>query len=218
MNEINSFTFYRDYYFLIDTMPIEDKRDLAVAILDYIFKDINPNFEGHKKAVFNTLSHQLDVSKSNSKRRVKKEPEENRKKTGAKPEKNKTSISNFKFYISNLEFIKDIINYLNNKTNSNFKYTTKTTQQKINARLNEGYKLDDFIAVIDKKYNEWVGTEFERYLCPETLFGTKFEKYLNQKETKKVEKLQSWFNENEKSAKATEEEKQEIEELLKEFK
>ena len=66
MNEINSFTFYRDYYFLIDTMPIEDKRDLAVAILDYIFKDKIPEFDGHKKAIFNTLSHQLDLSKSNS--------------------------------------------------------------------------------------------------------------------------------------------------------
>ncbi|MCI9434737.1 MAG: hypothetical protein HFI86_05665 [Bacilli bacterium] len=80
-----------------------------------------------------------------------------------------------------LDIIEKIISYLNEKTNSKFKYTTKVTQQKINARLNEGYNLDDFIAVIDKKYDEWLGTEFEKYLCPETLFGTKFEKYLNQK-------------------------------------
>ena len=37
MNDINSFTFYKDYYYLIDTMPIEDKKELAVAILDYVF-------------------------------------------------------------------------------------------------------------------------------------------------------------------------------------
>lgn len=85
---------------------------------------------------------------------------------------------------NNLNIIKDIINYLNLKTNSKYKYTTKTTQQKINARLNEGYILDDFIAVIDKKYAEWIGTEFERYMNPDTLFGTKFEKYLNQKNTR----------------------------------
>ena len=198
MNEINSFTFYRDYYFLIDTMPIEDKKELAVAILDYIFKDKIPNFDGHKKAVFNTLSHQLNVSKNKSKSAKKENQIEIKQKSNENQMKikksNKTSISNFTFNISNLEFIKDIINYLNNKTNSNFKYTTKTTQQKINARLNEGYKLDDFIAVIDKKYNEWIGTEFEKYLVPETLFGTKFEKYLNQKENRKVEKLPNWFN------------------------
>ena len=86
---------------------------------------------------------------------------------------------------NNLDIIKDIIDYLNNKIDSKFKYTTKATQQKINARLNEGYILDDFIVVIDKKYKEWVGTEWEKYLCPETLFGTKFEKYLNQKDDNK---------------------------------
>lgn len=85
------------------------------------------------------------------------------------------------------ETFKRVIDYLNEKTNSSFKYTTKATQQKINARLNEGYKLDDFIDVIDKKFAEWKGTEFEIYLRPDTLFGTKFEGYLNQKaNTRKI--------------------------------
>lgn len=78
------------------------------------------------------------------------------------------------------ETFKKVIAHLNEVTGSSFKYTTKSTQQKINARLNEGYKLDDFIVVIDKKWMEWKETEFEKYMCPETLFGTKFEKYLNQ--------------------------------------
>lgn len=82
----------------------------------------------------------------------------------------------------NIDIIKRIIDYLNLKTNSKFKYSSKTTQAKIKARLNEGYTLDDFIAVIDKKTDEWLDNEeFSKYLCPETLFGTKFEKYLNQK-------------------------------------
>ena len=80
------------------------------------------------------------------------------------------------------EITKEIIEYLNSKTDSNFRYSSKATQSKINARLNEGYTLDDFIVVIDKKTNEWLNDEkFSKYLCPETLFGTKFEKYLNQK-------------------------------------
>ena len=40
--------------------------------------------------------------------------------------------------------------------------------------------LDDFKSVIDKKSKEWLGTNMERYLRPDTLFGTKFESYLNQ--------------------------------------
>lgn len=51
----------------------------------------------------------------------------------------------------------------------------------IKARLKEGFTYQDFISVIDKKYAEWNGTEFQAYLRPETLFGTKFESYLNQK-------------------------------------
>jgi uncharacterized phage protein (TIGR02220 family) len=78
-----------------------------------------------------------------------------------------------------------IIEYLNNKINSNYKSTTKTTREKIKARLNEGFTLEDFKIVIDKKYSEWTGTEFEKFLRPETLFGTKFENYLNQPIIKK---------------------------------
>ena len=99
--------------------------------------------------------------------------------------------SNNQLSNSNLDTIKNIVSYLNEKTKSKFKYTTKSTQTKINARLNEGYNLNDFIAVIDKKYDEWIGTEFEQYLCPDTLFGTKFEKYLNQKISKTNKKTKN---------------------------
>lgn len=75
--------------------------------------------------------------------------------------------------------IKDIINCLNSATSSNYRYQSKATQRLINARLNEGYTVDDFKAVIDKKTEEWKGTEMAQYLRPETLFGTKFESYLN---------------------------------------
>ena len=79
---------------------------------------------------------------------------------------------------------KEIVDYLNLKNNSNYKYTTKKTKDCIKARINEGFTLDDFKKVIDNKINEWLGTNMEKYLRPETLFGTKFESYLNQKTTK----------------------------------
>ena len=76
--------------------------------------------------------------------------------------------------------IKEIVEYLNLKTKKSFKASTKATQRHINARLEEGYSLEDFKTVIDKKTKEWKGTEMDQYLRPETLFGTKFEGYLNQ--------------------------------------
>lgn len=74
-----------------------------------------------------------------------------------------------------------IINHLNEKANKNFRAATKKTQSLINARIKEGFSLDDFKRVIDIKCNQWLGTEMEKYLRPETLFGTKFESYLNEK-------------------------------------
>ena len=75
---------------------------------------------------------------------------------------------------------KEIIDYLNEKVDTKYRHQTKATQEKIKARFKEGFTLDDFKTVIDKKINEWSSTDMSKYLRPETLFGTKFESYLNQ--------------------------------------
>ena len=77
------------------------------------------------------------------------------------------------------ESFKEIIFYLNSKAGMNYKASSKKTQSCIHARLAEGFTIEDFKIVIDKKCAEWIGTEYEKYLRPETLFGTKFEGYLN---------------------------------------
>ena len=73
-----------------------------------------------------------------------------------------------------------VIDYLNKKANTNYRPTTKNTQSFINARVKEGYTVEDFKKVIDNKSKEWLNTDFEKYLRPATLFGTKFENYLNE--------------------------------------
>lgn len=75
---------------------------------------------------------------------------------------------------------KNVINYLNEKANKNYKSSTAKTKALINARAREGFELEDFKKVIDIKTREWKGSDMERYLRPETLFGTKFEGYLNE--------------------------------------
>ncbi|PVE17636.1 hypothetical protein DDA98_03330 [Clostridium perfringens] len=73
-----------------------------------------------------------------------------------------------------------VIEYLNSKTGKSYKATTRKTQSLIKARLDEGFNEEEFFKVIDNKVSEWKGTEYEKYLRPETLFGNKFEGYLNQ--------------------------------------
>lgn len=74
-----------------------------------------------------------------------------------------------------------VIDYLNKKTDKNFKATTKKTKSIINARLNEGFELEDFYKVIDIKSSQWLYSDMCKYLRPETLFSNKFEGYLNEK-------------------------------------
>lgn len=80
---------------------------------------------------------------------------------------------------------KYIIDYLNKKTSKNFKSTSKKTKTLINARINEGFSVEDFKTVINNKTTEWLNDKkMEKYLRPETLFGNKFESYLNQNSKK----------------------------------
>ncbi len=77
----------------------------------------------------------------------------------------------------------EIIEYLNFRTGSKFKPTTKPYIQAIRSRLKEGYTVDDFKTVIDKKCREWKGTKLEKYLTPKTLFApSHFDTYLNSNE------------------------------------
>ena len=76
---------------------------------------------------------------------------------------------------------KQIIDYLNIKANTRYKHNTDKTTSLINARINEGFTIDDFKKVIDIKCGEWLNDKtMNKYLRPITLFGTKFESYLNQ--------------------------------------
>ena len=76
---------------------------------------------------------------------------------------------------------KEIIEYLNEKTGRHYKHTAKANQRVIKARMNEGYTLEDFKTVIDKKYDEWNNdTKMKKFLRPETLFSTNFDRYLNE--------------------------------------
>ena len=76
---------------------------------------------------------------------------------------------------------KQIVDYLNEKTGKRFSAGGKETQRHIKARWNSGFRLEDFQRVIDIKCAKWLtDSKMVDYLRPETLFGTKFESYLNE--------------------------------------
>lgn len=105
---------------------------------------------------------------------------------------NKEYINNNLNKELNNNIYKEVVDYLNQKAGTKYKSNSKNTTKHIKARLNDGYTLEDFKSVIDKKCFEWLNTDMEKYLCPDTLFGSKFEKYLNQKiNGPKINKIQN---------------------------
>lgn len=81
-----------------------------------------------------------------------------------------------------------VIKYLNAKAGTNYRATNKATQRLIKARFNEGMTTKDFKKVIDNKCDDWLkDPKMCEYLRPATLFGSKFESYLNQKTKPKTD-------------------------------
>lgn len=75
---------------------------------------------------------------------------------------------------------KEIIECLNRNAGTHYKATTKATQRLIHARFREGFTKEDFETVIRDRCLRWLkDKKMAAYLRPETLFGPKFEGYLN---------------------------------------
>lgn len=97
-----------------------------------------------------------------------------------------------------------IIAHLNTKTGKNFNPSSKKTQSLINSRIKEGFTKQDFFTVIDNKHTKWfTDPKMCEYLRPETIFGTKFESYLNDtphplqgkvsaKTIKNIQNMENW--------------------------
>ena len=92
---------------------------------------------------------------------------------------NKTNINKTENNNNKLLICKEVISYLNLKAKKNFKVDTASHHKFIKARLKEGYTLEDFKKVVDIMSTKWIGTEYEQYLQPQTLFGNKMDNYLN---------------------------------------
>lgn len=74
----------------------------------------------------------------------------------------------------------EIVEHLNQRAGTHYKATTANTRKLIKARLKEGFTVEDIKLVIDKKCADWLNNrDMVQYLRPETLFGNKFESYLN---------------------------------------
>ena len=209
MNGIKSFSIYDTYYRLVKLLPEEQRGSLMNKILEYVFEDKEPSdLTEEQESIWINLKRPIDISKKQA-LNVQKRWSENTKKDTKLDTKTNTkkdtqskmsmSMSNVNVNLENKgvtggketfkvasdgsllsETTERVIDKLNDLAGTNFRSSSSSTKTKIQARLNEGYALDDFIVVIENKVADWKGTDMAKYLRPETLFGNKFEGYLNQ--------------------------------------
>lgn len=118
-------------------------------------------------------------------------PKQNRNKAETKPKQNQNAYTkeinkeinkgNKNILSSNLNTVKSVVDYLNEKCGTKYKHSSAETQRLIVARLNQGFSLENFKQVIDNKVADWGNDlQMSKFLRPQTLFSNKFESYLNQ--------------------------------------
>ena len=176
---------------VLDELSDEQAGVLFKAIRDY---EINgtENLSGLMKAIFTPFKNNIDRAKvayseacernkanglKGGRPKAKKSDTKQNKPSGLKsnpknPDKDKDKDKD------KIRYKQEIINYLNQVTGKRFR---GVDNKFLNARVNDGYIFTDFKKVIDIKSKQWLNTEHDKYLRPDTLFGTKFDSYLNEK-------------------------------------
>jgi uncharacterized phage protein (TIGR02220 family) len=102
------------------------------------------------------------------------------------------SVNDIKKKASPSEEVIIILEDLNKRTKSKkgFSPSTQCNQDLIRARMSEGFTVENFITVNEKKVKQWLhDPEMAQYLRPATLYSNKFEGYLNQIEVKDVKQV-----------------------------
>ena len=83
------------------------------------------------------------------------------------------------YVLEYLPDIYDIVDHLNGLAGTNYRRNAQETVRLLTGLFNDGYTAADVMRVIDLKCAEWKDSPYEKFLRPSTLFGEKFESYLN---------------------------------------
>ena len=198
-----SFVFYEDMEQAIETLPEELQPACYKALVRYGLYGEEPEKGTIVYTLFIAFRSRMDL---NNKKYIKGNKGGRPRKDGFEEENhsedmvfNEETIDEVRFSDNDNEYdndndnkkenikekrnedISSVVSYLNDRASTHYRSSSRNTRSHINARLEDGFTLEDFKQVIDTKCDEWLGTDMAKYLRPDTLFGTKFESYLNQK-------------------------------------
>lgn len=159
-----------------DVIPFND------PLLDYVLQD---SIRRYESALKYCVSRSENGKKGGRPKSTEKHSKSIKKHTESIPKANEKHSETYVIRNTNTEYVIEILKYLNEKTGSHFG-ETKNNVQLITARLNDGYTVEDFKKVIDKKVKAWKSdSKMCKFLKPSTLFApSHFDDYLNEPEEK----------------------------------
>ena len=218
MNKINGFSVYREYWELITLLTPEEQKQVAWAILNYMFEDKEVELNERENKIFINLKRPLEKSKKRAKNGATKKTNENQNEIKTKSNENQN----------------------NNKKKSHQDVIVNVNNNKINNSLYDFIEENFGRTLSPIEYEEistWKDNELTRYAIKETVLNGKYNiKYIKsilnsfeknniqtvkqaQEETTrfKAGNLPEWFDKNIKKEKPTEAEEKSLKDMLKEF-
>lgn len=158
---------------------IGTSQNTLIIVLKYADFQGQTSVEGKQKA---NGGQAKDMQKANEGQTKGKQRATNKNEKNIKNDKNNNNLycsSDEELKIN--QIINTVIEILNIETDKRFSPDTKLTRKLIQDRLNDGYGLEDFKRVIEKKCDAWKSDPImASYLKPSILFGQKFDEYLNE--------------------------------------
>lgn len=159
-------------------ITIQNVRSALKKFESYGFLTNKSTKTGRLISIVNWGDYQCELCEGNKDTNNEVTKEQQRDNNELTPNKNDKNDNNEK----KDNIYSEVVEFLNLKANTKYKHTTKKTQTLISARVKEGFTLENFKTVIDIKCRQWMNKDMEKYLRPETLFGTRFEGYLQEGE------------------------------------
>ena len=194
------FLVFGDIQAVLDELTDEQAGELFRGMVRYHNTEEDPAFDGILKYIFIPIKQQMDRNKALYREKC----ERNRRNILKRYEKEgKTSTSVYDGYLTKTKTKTDtktetdtdtestsvdvwslsrsVLSHLNAVTGASWRVDDVSSVRLISELAHSGYTEDQMLEVIDKKAADWLGDpKVEQYLRPSTLFGTKFEQYLNQ--------------------------------------
>jgi len=212
---MKSFTIYEEYFELIKYLNDEDRLAMYDAINNYMFNDIEPEFEGLKNGIWINLKRPLDISKNRGKcgtsknqKEIKKKSNKNQKEIKKKSNEEQTRNTSNDVYVNVNVDVNNLYNYIE----SNFNRTLSPIEYEVVSKWEDNeltrYAIQE--AVLNRAYSvKYVQAILDRLKAKGITNITEIE-------NKKKEEIPNWVNQENKSNQATPEEIAELEELMRE--